>query len=82
MGRRKKNGSKCDIPLSEGYRIERFFFLIYFSSGEKLPVYHGSSHPVHNEEFPRQVNEFRTVSTDKAVTSSDVAEKLMPAEVI
>jgi hypothetical protein len=54
---------------------------IFFSSGERLPVYCGSSHSVHGEEFPRQVSEFRTLSTDEAVTSSVVAEELLPAEV-
>lgn len=36
---------------------------------------------MHGEEFPRQVSEFRTLSTDEAVTSSVVAEELLPAEV-
>lgn len=78
---RKNNlsGSKCDIPLSERYRIERF--CIFFSSGERLPVCYGSSHSVHGEEFPRQVSEFRALSTGEAVTSSAVAEELLPAEV-
>jgi hypothetical protein len=61
------------------YRIERFF--TFFSSGERLPVYCGSSHSAHGEEFPHQVNEFRTLSTDEAVMSSAVAEELLPAEV-
>jgi hypothetical protein len=76
----KKNlsGSKCDIALSERYRIERFFFV--FSSSERLPVYYGSSHSVHSEELPHQVSEFRTLSTDEAVTLSAV-EELLPAEV-
>ena len=73
------SGSKCDIHFSERYRIERFF--IFFSSGERLPVYYGSSHSMHGEEFPHQVSEFRTLSTDKAVTSSTVAEEMLPAEV-
>lgn len=71
--------SKCDILLSERYRIDRFF--IFFSSSERLPVYYGSSHSMHDEEFPRQVSEFRTLSTDEAVTSSVIAEELLPAEV-
>jgi hypothetical protein len=65
--------------LSELYRIERFF--MFFSSGERLPVYYGSSHSMHSEEFPHQVSEFRTFRTDEAVTSSTVAEELLPAEV-
>jgi hypothetical protein len=65
--------------LPEHYRIERFF--IIFSSSERLPVYYGSSHSMHSEEFPRQVSEFRTLSTDEAVTSSAVIEELLPAEV-
>jgi hypothetical protein len=36
---------------------------------------------VHGEEFPRQISEFRTLRTDEAVTSSAVAEELLPAEV-
>jgi hypothetical protein len=35
---------------------------------------------VHGEEFPRQVSEFRTPSTDEAVNSSFVVEELSPAE--
>jgi len=36
---------------------------------------------MHGEEFPHQVSEFRTLSTDGAVTSSTVAEEMLPAEV-